>query len=311
MQITLYLKRLIDLDVSPSLILWIRSFLRDRPQRVIVNGVLSNEIVVNTGAPQGCTLSPLLFSVYTNEMTCDDEILRLIKFADDMALIARLIDEHSLSAYFDFIAKLAAWFNDSFLVLNITKTKELCLESKRATDPSLLRPVQISSENIEQVNSFKYLGLIIDENLTFTDHVNATVNKSNQRLHILRKLRSFNVSSHVLSMVYNSIIQSILTFSIVSWYGHIRVKDKAKLNRVVREASKIKGKPQKPLSEIHKNFVKKKAKKILKDRTHPLNSAFEILRSGRRLRAPMFKRNLMKFSFVSHAINILNCDGIP
>ena len=112
-------------------------------------------------------------------------------------------------------------------------------------------------------------------------------------------------------MVYNSLIQSILTFSIVSWYGHIRVKDKAKLNRVVREASKIIGKPQKPLSEIHKNFVKKKAKKILKDRTHPLNSAFEILRSGRRLRAPMFKRNLMKFSFVSHAINILNCDGIP
>ena len=111
-------------------------------------------------------------------------------------------------------------------------------------------------------------------------------------------------------MVYNSIIQSILSFSIVSWYGHIRVKDRAKINRVVREASKIIGKTQKPLSEIHRNFVKKKAKKVFKDRTHPLHSAFEVLRSGRRLRAPMFKRNLMRFSFVSHAINILNCDGI-
>ena len=306
----LLLKRLIDLDVSPSLILWTRSFLCDRPQRVIVNGVLSNEIVVNTGAPQGCTLSPLLFSVYTNEMTCDDEFLTLIKFADDMALIARLIDEHSLSAYFDFIDKIATWFDESFLALNITKTKELCIERKRATDPSLLRPVQIGSGNIEQVNSFKYLGVIIDENLTFSDHVDATVKKANQRLYLLRKLRSFNVSSHVLGMVYNSIIQSILSFSIVSWYGHIRVKDRAKINRVVREASKIIGKTQKPLSEIHRNFVKKKAKKVFKDRTHPLHSAFEVLRSGRRLRAPMFKRNLMRFSFVSHAINILNCDGI-
>ena len=50
---------------------------------------------------------------------------------------------------------------------------------------------------------------------------------------------------------------------------HIRVKDRAEINRVVREASKIIGKTQKPLSEVHGNFVKKKAKKILKDRTHP------------------------------------------
>ena len=57
----LLLKRLLDLDVSPSLVLWIRSFLCNRPQRVTVNDVLSNEIVVNTGAPQGCVLSPILF----------------------------------------------------------------------------------------------------------------------------------------------------------------------------------------------------------------------------------------------------------
>ena len=84
-----------------------------------------------------------------------------------MALVARLKDENSLSVYFDFISKIVNWFHESFLILNITKTKELCLESKRAADPSLLRPVQIRSEKVEQVHSFKYLGVTIDDNLTF------------------------------------------------------------------------------------------------------------------------------------------------
>ena len=134
--------------------------------------------------------------------------------------------------------------------------------------------------------------------------------KSNQRLYLLRKLRSFNVRSHVLSMVYKSIVESILSFSIVSWYGYLRVKDKSKLNRIVREATKITGKPQKSLQEIYMTFTKKKARKIMSDTTHPLHSAFVVLRSGRRLRPPMCKRNLLRFSFVCNAVAFLNRDGI-
>ena len=59
------LKRLMDLHVNSNLALWIRDFLRDRPQRVCVNGYLSEEVVLNSRAPQGCVLSPILFSIYT------------------------------------------------------------------------------------------------------------------------------------------------------------------------------------------------------------------------------------------------------
>ena len=58
------LKRLIVLHVNSNLVLWIRDFLRDRPQRVCVYGYLSEEVVLNSGAPQGCVLSPMLFSIY-------------------------------------------------------------------------------------------------------------------------------------------------------------------------------------------------------------------------------------------------------
>ena len=79
----------------------------------------------------------------------------------------------------------------------------------------------LESENVDQAENFKYLGIVIDENLTLTNHVDAIIKKTNQRLYLLRKLRSFNVSSHVMSLVYNSIIQIInLSFNIVTLFGH-------------------------------------------------------------------------------------------
>ena len=125
----LLIKRLLDLDVNHTIILWIRQFLSDRPQRVILNGTMSNELTLNTGAPQGCVLSPILFSIYTNEIMLSDNILTLLKFADDMALVARLKGEVTLSSYFPEISRLCAWFNDSFLTLNVNKTKELILNN--------------------------------------------------------------------------------------------------------------------------------------------------------------------------------------
>ena len=112
--------------------LWIRQFLCDRPHHVRLNGslctnpVLSDEIVVNTGALQVYVLSTIiLFSIYTNDISCNNSFLTLIKYADDMALVGRLKDELSLFEYRLQIDALASQFTSSFLKLNTTKTKEL------------------------------------------------------------------------------------------------------------------------------------------------------------------------------------------
>ena len=72
------IKKLLNIEVNPDLILCIRQFLCDRPQHVRLNDplcrdpVLSDEILVNTGAPQGCVLSSILFSIYTNDISCNN-----------------------------------------------------------------------------------------------------------------------------------------------------------------------------------------------------------------------------------------------
>ena len=95
------IKKLLNLEVNPDLILWIRQFLCDRPQCVRLNDPLcrepvqSDEIVVNTGAPQGYILSPILFSIYMVDISSNNSFFTLIKYADDMARVGRLKDEHS------------------------------------------------------------------------------------------------------------------------------------------------------------------------------------------------------------------------
>ncbi len=90
MQIHILLQRLMDPGANGSIIHWIRDFLCDRPQRFIIDQSASDEIMLNTGAPQGTILSPLLFSVYTNELTIDYDNFSLFKYADNMALVALL-----------------------------------------------------------------------------------------------------------------------------------------------------------------------------------------------------------------------------
>ena len=186
-QTHILLKRLIAFNIRPSLILWIANFLRDRPQRVCVEGgTVSDEIVLNSGTPQGCVLSPTLFSLYTDHMQFKNARTWLLKFADDMALVGMLLKEECLASYFSKVSMLESWCRDSYLQLNASKTKELLFDNRKMCSP--LPPVYINNEPVEVVTSFKYLGTFFDSKLSFSENTDYIVKKANQRLFLLRKL---------------------------------------------------------------------------------------------------------------------------
>ena len=168
------------------------------------------------------------------------------------------------------------------------------------------KPVHVSEKEVEVVDDFIYLGTTIDKKLSFKANAERVFKKANQRLHLLRKLRSFGVSNKVLQTVYKSLVQSILTFNVSVWYNILNQKDKVMLSRIVNTASKIVGIPQAPLNELHCVSVLRKASKIVNDPSHPLFPSFEVLPSGRRFRAPRWRKVLFKRSFVPSAVSILN-----
>ena len=214
-----------------------------------------------------------------------------------MALVGRLKDELSLFKYRLHIDALASQFTSTFLKLNTTKSKELVFGGGRISQTP--ESILINNLEVEMVNSFKYLGTVLNERLSFCEHVDYVYKRAQQRLFLLRKLKSFDISQHILQLVYRSLIESVLSFNVITWYGNVSGKNKVKLARVVQN-------DQKQLSSIYKDGLKRKSTQILYDPAHPLIQAFQKLPSGKRLKVPLAKKNLLKKSCVPSAILILN-----
>ena len=174
---------------------------------------------------------------------------------------------------------------------------------KTPTSPS---PTLIKGTEIEIVESYKYLGVTIDNKLSFDSHISSTSKKVQQRLFFLRKMRSFNVSNVMMTLFYRSFIESVLTFCIVAWYGNLTLTNKNRLSSLVKVASKISGRTQAQLIDLYKRQMLKRASSLLEVTDHPLRPEFELLPSGRRFRVPTTKTNRYKQSFVPAAIQLLN-----
>ncbi|XDV33380.1 hypothetical protein PO909_003804 [Leuciscus waleckii] len=200
------------------------------------------------------------------------------KYSDDTAILALLNDHTSIAAYHDTISHFTHWCTDNFLHLNVEKTKELVFNA-----PSLSR-ISIHGNIIEQVEKFKYLGLTLDNKLTFDYHIKDIHKRSQQRLHILRKLSSLYIAPHLLLLLYTSIIQPILLYCSTSVYTMLSVTNKNKLNKITHIASKIIHSPTPNISELNDRAIARLARTIITDPEHPLNFHFTLLPSGRRYR---------------------------
>ncbi len=97
-------------------------------------------------------------------------------------------------------------------------------------------PLMISGTPVERVSIFKYLGVNISEDRTWTTHIQTQVKKARQRLYHLRQLRKFRVSPAILKIFYSGAIESVLTQCISVWYGNASNQDCKALQRVVRFA---------------------------------------------------------------------------
>ena len=304
MQIHILIEKMKLLTINPHIILWASEFLTQRPQRVKVNSTTSSVRTINTGAPQGAVTSPIWYILYTNDFKSSSALCSLTKFADDAALLGLLSDNSDLTVYVDEIKKIQKYCTDNFLILNVKKTKEMILDFRRGKEEH--KCVSVSGEEVEIVQTFKYLGTVLDYKLNFSANTDYIANKAQQRLRLLRKLSFFSVSTKALKMFYQAHICNILTFNFSSWFGNLNLKNKNKLSTILNAASKIIGSKQDPFGLLFRKSTLKKARKILNIQQHPLNLDFILLPSQRRYRSPIATSNRHKNSFVPMAIKLLN-----
>ncbi len=162
---------------------------------------MSNSCFTNTGAPQVCVLSPLLFSLYTNDCTSKDTSVKLLKFANDTTLIC-LIQDGDESAYRQEVKELAVWCSLNNPELNTLKTVEMIVDFWR--NPPAVFPLIIMNSIVTAVETFKFLGSIISQDLNWDTHINSIVKKNQERLYFLRQLRKFNLPQELLKQFYSA-----------------------------------------------------------------------------------------------------------
>ncbi|KAK0130917.1 putative RNA-directed DNA polymerase from transposon BS [Merluccius polli] len=242
-------EKLRSLGLDHGMCNWALNFLSQRQQRVRVGNNISKTIEVSTGSPQGCVLSPLLFRLLIHDCAAHSSTNHIIKFADDMTVLG-LIRGNDESAYRKEVKELTSWCSSHNLHLNVSKTREMVIDFRRTSHH--LMPLTIEGAVVERVESIKFLGVHLADDLSFSANTTNTVKKAHQRLHSLRCLKRAGLSTAHLTTFYRGTVESVLSYGLTSWFGSCRAQERKKLSRIVKTASKIISAPLPSLGEIYK-----------------------------------------------------------
>ena len=296
-------QKLLHLGVSISLCRFILDFLTDRTQFVFVDGKISSTLIINIGSPQGCVLSAVLFILYTNGLIAKNKNCYIIKYADDTAIIG-LITDGNEEDYISEVDSVVEWCGEHNLLLNVTKTKELIFDfRKQQIEHSQLN---INGSVVDIGHSYKHLGTIIDDKLSWSENTNNIFSKCMQRLYFLRLLRSFGIDNTILAMFYSPVIQSVVAFNAIIWWTSAGKGQQDTLSRIRKKAIKLFGDTVPLLDDIVTKNVIKKVTTIRTDIFHPLYHQYATMRSNHRLRAISARTMRYRSSFIPNSIHLYN-----
>lgn len=251
------LKKLENIGVKGTKLEWFKSYLSNRTQVVEIQGHVSNPLSIDMSILQGSILGPLLFLVYINDLPRASE-LETFLFADDTSGLARgknlgdLIDNINIQ-----LKKWANWFKANKLKVNTSKTKYIIFHNKTKKVEMGGKEIYFDDNNenenfpehitkLERVHSdarngsdryYKLLGVLFDENLTFSDHISMICNKLRRAIFIMNRVKNYLPTSS-LKNIYQALFQSHLNYC-PSIYGCAQKVHIIKLERLQRKAIRL------------------------------------------------------------------------
>lgn len=163
---------------------WFRCFLTTRRQRVVLNGSFSSWLPVTSGVPQGSILGPLLFSVYLNDIA-NFVKCRFKLFADDVTLYHQIVSHDDCLYLQDCLNAFLLWCQRWQMRLQPSKCEALCISNKRSP-PTFT--YFCNGQPLRWSNVVKYLGVHINQRLTWSDHCKVICFKATKLLNLLRRM---------------------------------------------------------------------------------------------------------------------------
>ena len=193
-----------------------RSYLFCREQFVEYNGTASTRSTIVCGVPQGSILGPLLFLIYINDLAHASSIIFSILFADDSNLFLSGKDPDELIRTMNTeLLHIVKWLQVNKLSINLKKT-HFMLFRKRKTAISLKEKLIINGKKISQVQKTKFLGVMIDHNLTFIQHMKFMKGKIARAHGLLNRGKKF-FNKNTMKTLYNVFMLPYFMYCIEVW----------------------------------------------------------------------------------------------
>lgn len=216
-----------------------KSYLEGRQQQVKIDQYISENVNISYGVPQGSVLGPTLFLVYINGL-CNMSVSKghIFSYADDTAVVFAGTSWSEVRKHTETgLAKIRQWLNSNLLTLNTSKTNFICFTPNIRTQPGIDFTIKIhecsahhSSNDspcicpqIYKVPHTKYLGVILDERLSWHLHLELIIGRIRKLVWIFKKLRHV-VTKKVLTQIYISLAQSVIVYCIPVWGGATKTK---------------------------------------------------------------------------------------
>jgi hypothetical protein len=252
---SILLKKLEKMGVRGTSLTWFKNYLSGRTQYVDINGTKSEALSLEISVIQGSILGPILFLCYINDFYTATALFSVL-FADDTICLGNGKNLNELTAFVNAeLKKIANWFRSNKMAVNTSKTKFIVFRTRgkridprdcelvfnnneigKAEDPNLIFEIKrIHNEGDEK--SYKALGVLLDEYLSFDDHISHLCVKISKSLFCINRLKNF-VTSKSLKMLYDAMIHSHIVYCL-NIYGCANQTSLQKLKLKQKEAVRI------------------------------------------------------------------------
>ena len=202
-----------------ALLKWFGDYLSARAQCVLINNVYSDFSDVISGVPQGSIIGPMLFLMFINDISNVISSSKAALFADDCKVFKVIQSNDDCLELQSDLNELFLWSKKWSMSFNPTKCKVLTITR---THYPVNFNYHLDGTCLEHVGQFKDLGVVFDQKLNFTHHINSIVSKGNKLCGLIKRSIGYNAPAIVKNQLFKSLVRSNLEYSSQIWSPHLK-----------------------------------------------------------------------------------------